>query len=144
MKYNGIDETGLVHRGVNMSEFKAVINDPNDGKTYQKSISGHHANSLIGRKIGDEFDGIFVGLPGYKLEITGGSDNSGIPMKSNLPGKYRKKILLSKSVGFHPKKKGQRRRKNVRGRVISEEIVQINMKITAHGTKDLSTLKNVD
>jgi len=127
-----------------MNEFKAVINDPKDGKTYQINISGHHANSLIGRKIGDEFDGIFVGLPGYKLIITGGSDSSGIPMKPNLPGKYRKKILLSRSVAFRPKRKGQRRRKNVRGSVISEEVAQINMKITSHGTKDLSTLQNAE
>ena len=47
-----------------MVEFKAVINDVKTGKSYQATVAGHHANSLIGRKIGDVVDGIFVSLPG--------------------------------------------------------------------------------
>jgi small subunit ribosomal protein S6e len=50
-----------------MVEFKAVINDGKDGKSYQVPVTGHHANSLIGKKIGDVVDGIFVGLPGRSL-----------------------------------------------------------------------------
>ncbi len=124
-----------------MVEFKAVINNTKDGMSYQTEIIGHHANSLVGRKIGDEFDGIFVGLPGYKLKITGGSDSSGFPMRGDLPSKYRKKLLLSDSTGFRERRKGQRKRKTVRGHTISSDTVQINMKIIAFGSKDLSTLK---
>jgi len=123
-----------------MTEFKAVINDPRDGKTYQTVVTGHHANSLIGRKIGDEFDGIFVGLPGYKLLILGGSDNSGFPMKPEIPGSRRRRILLSKSIGFKPTKHGQRKKKMIRGNTISAEMIQINMKITAFGSKPLDLL----
>ena len=54
-----------------MVEFKAVINDVKTGKSYQVAVAGHHANSLIGKKIGDVVDGIFVSLPGYKLTIAG-------------------------------------------------------------------------
>jgi len=123
-----------------MTEFKAVINDPRDGKTYQTVVTGHHANSLIGRKIGDEFDGIFVGLPGYKLLILGGSDTSGFPMKPEIPGSRRRRILLSKSIGFKPTKHGQRKKKMIRGNTISAEMIQINMKITAFGSKPLDLL----
>lgn len=123
-----------------MTEFKAIINNPKEGMTYQTIVKGHHANSLIGRKIGDEFDGIFVGLPGYKLRITGGSDRCGVPLKPGLPGKGKKRILLSKSVGFTPRRKGQRKKKTVRGNTISSEISQINMNIITFGSKDLSTL----
>lgn len=123
-----------------MSEFKAVINDPRDGMTYQTVVTGHHANSLIGRKIGDEFDGIFVGLPGYKLKITGGSDKSGFPMRKEIPGTRRKKVLISRSVGFKPTVKGQRKKKTIRGNTISAELIQINMKITAFGAKPLNLL----
>ncbi|MEM2900058.1 MAG: 30S ribosomal protein S6e [Thermoplasmata archaeon] len=111
-----------------MVEFKANINEPKTGKSYQTKVTGHHANSLIGKKIGDEFDGIFVGLPGYKLVITGGSDKDGIPMREDLPGARRKKLLLSESVGFHPKLEGMRRRR------------LINMKITQHGSKPIEDL----
>jgi len=127
-----------------MSDFKAVINDPRDGKTYKTVVTGHHANSLIGRKIGDDFDGIFVGLPGYKLQITGGSDKSGFPMRPEIPGTARRRILISKSIGFNPKKKGERRKKTVRGNTISAEMCQINMTITAFGSKDLGLLTKTE
>ena len=37
--------------------------------------------------------------------------------------------MLSGGAGFTPKKKGERKRKTVRGSTITDEIVQINMKI---------------
>jgi len=123
-----------------MVEFKANINEPKTGKSYQTKVTGHHANSLVGKKIGDEFDGIFVGLPGYKLVITGGSDKDGVPMRADLPGARRKKLLVSESIGFHPKLKGMRKRRMLRGNTISPETVQINMKITQHGSKPIEDL----
>ncbi len=83
-----------------MAEFKAVIADPKTGKAYKRDISGHYANALIGKKIGEDLDGLYVGLPGYKLQITGGSDKDGFPMRSDLPGPRRKRLLLSGGVGF--------------------------------------------
>ncbi len=120
-----------------MAEFKVVLNDPNTGKSYQREIEGTKANSLIGRKIGDEIDGVFVDLPGYKLKITGGTDRDGFPMRKNLQGAKRKKLLLKGGIGFHPKMKGMRKRKMVRGNTISEKIVQINMKIVQYGPKPI-------
>jgi small subunit ribosomal protein S6e len=123
-----------------LAEFRAVISDPKDGKSYQAPVAGHHANSLIGKKIGDVVDGIFVGLPGYKLEITGGSDKDGFPMRKDLPGPRRKKLLISKSIGFNSKKGGLRRRKTVRGNTIAPDSLQINMKVMQHGMKPISEL----
>ena len=120
-----------------MVQFTAVISDTKTGKSYQTMVSGHHANSLIGKKIGDEFDGIFVGLPGYKLVVRGGSDKEGFPMRRDLPGPRRRAVLVSKSTGFNPGVKGVRRRRNFRGNTISPEIIQINLKISAHGSKPL-------
>ncbi len=118
-----------------MVEFKAIIADPRSGKSYPKEVSGHHANSLIGKKIGEEVDGIFVDLPGYKLVITGGSDSDGTPMRKDVPGSPRRPMLVTEGVGFHPKDKGVRKRRNVRGNTISPDIVQINMRIKQHGPK---------
>ena len=118
-----------------MVEFKAIIADPKSGKSYPKEVSGHHANSLIGKKIGEEVDGIFVDLPGYKLIITGGSDRDGTPMRKDVPGSRRRPMLVTKGVGFHPADKGVRMRRNVRGNAISPDIVQINMRIVQHGPK---------
>jgi len=123
-----------------LADFRAVISDPKDGKSYQVPVAGHHANSLIGKKIGDIVDGIFVGLPGYKLQITGGSDKDGFPMRKDLPGPRRKKLLVSKSIGFNAQEGGLRIRKNMRGNTISPDTLQINMKVTQHGMKPVGDL----
>jgi len=123
-----------------MVEFKAVINDITTGKSYQVNVEGHHANSLIGKQIGEVVDGIFVGLPGYKLKITGGSDKDGFPMRKDLPGARRRKVLLAGGVGFHPQMGGQRRRKTMRGNAISPDTSQLNMKITQPGSKTIEEL----
>jgi small subunit ribosomal protein S6e len=123
-----------------MVEFKAVINDVKTGKSYQVPVAGHHANSLIGKKIGDVVDGIFVSLPGYKLTIAGGSDKDGVPMRADLPGVRRKNILLSDGIGFAAPSDGMRRRKLVRGNTISPETTQINMTISAAGSKSVEEL----
>lgn len=120
-----------------MVEFKAVISDPKSGKSYAKDVGGHYASTLIGKKIGDEVDGIFVGLPGYKLVITGGSDKDGVPMRRDIPGPRRKEVLITKGIGFWPKDKGVRKRKTLRGNAISPDILQLNMKIVSRGPKSI-------
>ncbi|RLE51414.1 MAG: 30S ribosomal protein S6e [Candidatus Methanomethylicota archaeon] len=110
-----------------MPEFKIVISDPKTGKAKQVTISDPISYTLIGLKIGDVIDGSPLGFPGVKLKITGGSDKAGFPMLPYLPGGRKYRILLSGPPGFRPKEKGLRRRKTVRGNVITEDIVQINM-----------------
>lgn len=123
-----------------MVEFKVVVNDVKPGKSYTIPVTGHHANALIGKKIGDEVDGIFVSLPGYKLQITGGTDKNGFPMRTDLPGTVKRRLLLSGGVGFRSDEKGKRKKKSVRGNIISQDIVQINMNITRHGAKPIQEL----
>jgi len=124
-----------------MVEFKVVISDPATGKAYQKVVSGANANKLIGKQIGDIINGTLVDLPpDYELQITGGTDKDGFPMRPDLPGTGRRKLLLSGGVGYRPKEKGVRKKKTVRGRVISKDIVQINMKVVKHGKIPLEEL----
>ncbi|MET1124104.1 MAG: 30S ribosomal protein S6e [Archaeoglobaceae archaeon] len=122
-------------------EFKVVISDPKTGRAYQKTISGANANRLIGKQIGDIISGTVVELPpDYELQITGGTDKDGFPMRPDLPGSGRRRLLLSGGVGYRPKERGVRRRKMVRGRVISKDIVQINMKVVKHGKVPLEEI----
>ena len=127
-----------------MVEFKAVINDVKTGKSYQVPVTGHHANSLIGKKIGDVVDGIFVGLPGYKLSITGGSDKDGFPMRKDLPGVKRRRILITKGIGLQTTEQGLRLRKSIRGNTINPEVAQLNLKITQFGSKPVDELIKVE
>ncbi|MCS7097607.1 MAG: 30S ribosomal protein S6e [Candidatus Methanomethyliaceae archaeon] len=110
-----------------MVEFKLVISNPEDGTSKALNVKDEMAQIFIGLKIGDHVDGEVFGHPGKKLVITGGSDKSGIPMRPDIPGGAKKYILLSGPPGYHPKRKGERRRKLVRGNMITEDIVQINL-----------------
>ena len=119
--------------------FKIVISDPKTRKAYQKDVE-KETSGLLGKKIGETFSGNLIGLQGYELQITGGSDNDGFPMRADVEGTARKKILLSSPPGFHPKKKGQRKRKSVRGNTISLDISQINVKVVKYGEKSLDEI----
>jgi small subunit ribosomal protein S6e len=127
-----------------MAEFKVVVNDTKNGKSYQIPVTGHHANSLIGKKVGDEVDGIFISLPGYKLQVTGGSDKEGFPMRGDLPGVGRRRILMSESKGFKPTEKGLRHKKSIRGNTVSQDIVQINMKVVKYSSKPIDQIIGVE
>ncbi len=121
-----------------MADFKIVINDPSDGKSYNFEVTGHHAQNLVGKRISDIVDGINVNLPGYKLTITGGTDKAGFPMRADFEGPHRRRLLLTEGTGFHPKDyPGKRKRKTVRGNTITTDLVQINMKVSKSGSKSV-------
>lgn len=118
-----------------MAVFKFVVNDPSTRKTFQKEVDQSAATGLVGKKIGNDFNGDVIGMEGYTLEITGGTDKDGFPMHPSLKGSGRKKLLLTSTPGFKPTQKGERRRKMVRGDTISQDIVQINVKVKKAGSK---------
>jgi len=112
-----------------MAKFKIVLSDPETGKAQKIELEEAKAVPLIGRKIGEIIDGTILGLSGYKIQITGGTDKDGFPMRPDIHGGVRRRVIVGSGPGFKPKRKGERRRKMLRGNVITEEIVQINMKI---------------
>lgn len=96
---------------------------------WQIRVNDERTGSFLGLKIGDEISGEVLGLKNVKLIITGGSDISGFPMRPDIPGPVKKRALISKPPGFHPREEGERRRKTMRGNTIAPDIVQINTKI---------------
>ena len=145
--------------------FVAVVNDTNpdnNGRSYNMSVSGNNLSQFLGKKIGDVVDGIFVGegeqtLAGYKLEITGGSDKTGTPMRSDLSGGNRQSILVTESTGFkghslvHKTKKGEkkrfrykpdgmRKRRYFRGNTVTQDTRQINLKVIEAANKSLADI----
>ncbi len=120
-----------------MPDFQVIIADKRTGKSYKLETK---STELIGKRLGDVIDGGIIGLSGYKLRITGGSDKDGFPMRWDVPGAGRKRILIARGPGYRPKEKGIRRRKTVRGKVISEDIRQINMKVEEYGDRPIEEL----
>ena len=124
-----------------MAEFKVVVADPKTGRAYNVDASGGAAGALVGKKIGDEVDAGPLGLVGYRMQITGGSDRTGIPANSSLPGAGRKRLLAAGDmIGYHPKMEGQRRRKVLRAKEITPDFVQVNAKVTGYGEKALEEI----
>ncbi len=120
-----------------MVDFKVVLSDPATGKAYNIDATGAAAGSILGKHIGDEVDAGPLGFEGYKIEITGASDRNGTPARKSLPVAGRRRCLVSGGVGFHPVFEGQRQRKMIRGSEITGDFVQINVKVSAAGSKPL-------
>jgi len=131
--------------------FKINISNK-DGKTYKLELE---SEELIGKQLHDKIDGkdLLADLEGYEFEITGASDKAGFPALENIEGIGLKKVLLSyeKAMKKRPKyegkkkrsknkPKGLRLRKTVRGKVISQDITQINLKTIKEGAKKLQEI----
>ncbi len=112
-----------------MAKFKVIISDPESGTSKVVELEESRAAPFVGKRIGETVEGALVDLPAHKLQIVGGSDKDGVPMRPSVHGGVRRDVVLSGGVGFNPKKTGERKRKTVRGNVITDEIVQINTKI---------------
>ena len=117
---------------------KIVISNPSDGKAYQKDIE--NISAVVGLKIGDTFDATQLGFPEYTLEIRGGSTKEGTPMRKDVGGAIKKRILLSNKPGFRPKNSGERKRKLIRGNTIADDIAQLNTKVVKSGPKSLEEI----
>jgi len=124
-----------------MAEFKIVLNDAKTGKSFQRELKDNDADFLIGKKIGDSINGETMDLAGYEFEMTGGSDKCGFPMRKDVRGATRSKILAVEGVGLRKTRKGMRKRKTVCGNTIDSGIVQINMKIIKYGKAKLGEEK---
>ena len=124
-----------------MAKFKVIVSDPSSTKSEVVELEGARAVPLVGKRLGETIDGAVVGMSGVKIQITGGSDKDGFPMRPNIHGGVRVSVILSKSVGFHPKREGERQRKTVRGNIITDDIVQVNMKVLEKAKKAEKTKK---
>ncbi|MCY4731366.1 30S ribosomal protein S6e [Natronomonas gomsonensis] len=127
-----------------MADFQVVVGDPEEGTTHSFDVDGQDANRFIGRSLGETVDGDAVGLPGYELELTGGSDTSGRPMREDVAGTSTKAILLEGGVGFEPSVDGERKRVTVRGAEVSDDTRQINAKIVGRGDQSVEELLGGD
>ena len=121
-----------------MASFKLNI-ATKEGKCYKTEVKDQHAAPLIGLNIGEKIEGSKLGLEGYELQLTGGMDYCGFPMRSGILGQ-RKKISIYKSTGFRGALKGIKRRKTVCGHKVNEKISAINLKVLKEGTKKLSDM----
>ncbi|MFH1311073.1 MAG: S6e family ribosomal protein [Nanoarchaeota archaeon] len=131
--------------------FKINISEKS-GKTYKVELE---TEELIGKELHSKISGkeLLPDLEGYEFELTGASDKSGFTVHDDVSGIGLKRVLLTygKAMKKRPRREGKKKvsnakpkgfrlRKTVRGKVISPEIVQINLKILKEGSKKLSEI----
>ncbi len=122
------------------------------GKTYKLEAE---APGIKGKALHDIIQGKDVSsdLEGYEFEITGASDKSGFTALESVEGTGTKRVLLGYGKGMKKRHKlegkkkrstmkprGLRMRKMVRGKVISDDISQINLKPVKQGKKSLKDI----
>jgi len=104
-----------------------VVSDAT-GRSVSQELKDKAAQPLVGSRIGSVIDSSVIGIAGGKVKITGGSDKSGTPMRSDVHGGVKKYVLMSEGVGAK-NLEGGRIRKLVRGNMVTEEIYQLNMRL---------------
>ena len=105
-----------------------IVSDPN-GTSQRVEIEDAQLRPLVGTRIGQVIDGSLAGMQGYKLKFTGGTDKDGVPMRPDVHGSARARIVLSGGVGYKPTDKGMQKRKVVRGNTVSAETSFLNFSV---------------
>ncbi|MBI3587702.1 30S ribosomal protein S6e [Candidatus Micrarchaeota archaeon] len=119
---------------------KIIANDVKNGVSFQKEVPKEKEGALAGKHIGEKLDGGIIGMTGYTLQITGGSDNAGFPMRKDVPGQKRQKVYLTGGTGAKHVRHGNRIKKIVSGNTIGTITMQVNAKIAEYGPTPLAEL----
>jgi small subunit ribosomal protein S6e len=106
-----------------------IIADPEKGTNEKVELEDARMAPLVGRRIGEVIDGTVANLAGYRIQLTGGTDKDGIPMRPDVHGGVKARVVLSGGVGFKPRNKGERKRVVVRGNTVTTETTFLNFKI---------------
>ncbi len=116
-------------------ELKINVGNPKTGKTTPLTFA--EPKPLFGLKMGNTFKGEMIDKTGYEFKIVGGSDNAGFPMRRDVEGAVRRKILIAGGVGFRSKRKGMRSRRTIAGNTVGPNTAQLNVVIVKEGKEPL-------
>ncbi|KAG0545858.1 hypothetical protein BDA96_02G398000 [Sorghum bicolor] len=84
---------------------------------------------------------------GYVFKIMGGCDKQGFPMKQGVLTSGRVRLLLHRGTPCfrgYGRRNGERRRKSVRGCIVSQDLSVINLVIVKKGENDLPGLTDTE
>ena len=120
-----------------MVEITVNIAHPEKNQSTTKTLDEDEATTLHGMQLGDELPGDNIGMSGYVFKITGGSDRAGFPMRREVIGTGRRKVLIQGGVGLRKNREGRRVRRTVSANTIYEETAQVNVKVLEEGDEPL-------
>jgi len=107
------------------------IDDDNKLRSfYDKRIS----QEVAGDTLGDDFKG-------YIFKISGGNDKQGFCMKQGVLTQQRVRLLLAEGHScYRARKRGERKRKSVRGCIVSSELSVLNLVVVKKGDAEIEGL----
>jgi small subunit ribosomal protein S6e len=98
------------------------------------------SQEVSGDTLGDEFKG-------YVFKIMGGCDKQGFPMKQGVLTQGRVRILMHRGTSCfrgYGRRNGERRRKSVRGCIVSPDLSVLNLVIVKQGDNHLPGLTDTE
>jgi len=100
---------------------------------YDKRISAE----VEGEALGPDFNG-------YVFKISGGNDKEGFCMKQGVLTQARVRLLLADGHScYRPRKRGERKRKSVRGCIVSSDLSVLNLVVVKKGDNEIPGLTDV-
>jgi len=120
---------------------KLVISYPTTGA--QKSIDiddEHKLKIFYDKRMSQEVEGDALGeqFKGYVFKIAGGNDKQGFPMKQGVLTNTRVRLLLADGHScFRARRKGERKRKSVRGCIVGPDLSALQLIIVKKGDEEL-------
>jgi len=97
---------------------------------YDKRI----AAEVEGEALGDDFKG-------YVFKISGGNDKQGFPMKQGVLTSGRVRLLFKDGMScYRPRKRGEAKRKSVRGCIVSSDLAVLNLVVVKKGDAEIPGL----
>jgi small subunit ribosomal protein S6e len=106
-------------------------------------------SQIFDKRLGSDFDGSILGaqFAGYTFRIGGGNDKQGFAMKQGVLTPRRVKLLLKPGTScYRPRCTGERKRKTVRGAIVSSEIAALHLIILARadGAPEIPGVTDLD
>ncbi|ETB62672.1 hypothetical protein, variant [Plasmodium yoelii 17X] len=122
------------------------LNISNPLNNVQKSIEIDDEKKLLPfmeRRIGNVVPGDSIGeeFSGYIFRITGGNDKQGFPMMQGVLTNHRVRLLFKKGMKcYRPRKKGEKKRKSVRGCIVGQDLSALNLALVKKGDNEIEGL----
>merc|ERR1719273_1339117 len=104
-------------------------------------------NALYNLRICSEIEGDTLGgaFAGYVFKITGGNDKQGFTMKQGVLTNTRVRLLLAKGHScYRPRRKGERKRKSVRGCEVGPDIAVLHLVVLKKGDSEIAGLTDTE
>jgi len=102
--------------------------------------------ALFDKRMSHEIEGDAIDqkFKGYIFRISGGNDKQGFPMMQGVLTPARVRLLFDKGMKcFRPRKRGERKRKSVRGCIVSSELSVVNLVIIKKGDAEIEGITDV-